>query len=394
VLHALPDPEQGPTSGFEAQHNECLEHHKALVIQLDAAHELMLAPVCSAQGDGSVVPVFWGYVLCPGMASVAFGLLERRQMALIFDLDETLVVAHTLSTAESRRDECIRSKENMLQMASQETNMEERQHFERMAGCLQKEADMLNFDAELLNQYAMSNQVRTQKGMFTPRLESVVMEDGSSIQRPVIRLRDGQVILTRIHPHDRKSSVIVRVRPGWKELHSFLAGMVDSQQRFEVYACTAAERQYALEVWRLLDSNAALIPVPLRRQRIVNVGAGRLKTLPNSFGLLPFGEEALGPLAGAAGEEQPPMDVSRQMPLAVVVDDRTVVWEQPSRPQILQVIPWAYYRDEAARLMRVDMHTAAASERELTRVRNAIVQVSAYTAVLIPEASTLPMQPF
>ncbi|KAF5836274.1 hypothetical protein DUNSADRAFT_6182 [Dunaliella salina] len=106
VLHALPDPEQGPTSSFEAQHLECLEHHTALVIQLDAAHELMLAPVRCVEGDGSVVPVFWGYVLCPGMASVAFGLLERRQMALIFDLDETLVVAHTLSTAESRRDEC------------------------------------------------------------------------------------------------------------------------------------------------------------------------------------------------------------------------------------------------------------------------------------------------
>ena len=30
------------------------------------------------------------------------------QLALIFDLDETLVVAHTASTAEARRDDCFR----------------------------------------------------------------------------------------------------------------------------------------------------------------------------------------------------------------------------------------------------------------------------------------------
>eukprot|EP00983_Pelagomonas_calceolata_P102170 1158773-Pelagomonas_calceolata.AAC.27 len=106
---------------------------------------------------------------------------------------------------------------------------------------------------------------------------------------------------------------------------------------FEVYACTAAERQYALEVWRLLDSNAALIPVPLRRQRIVNVGAGRLKTLPNSFGLLPFGEEALGPLAGAAGEEQPPMDGELVIrPRGYVMDDE----QPPMDSELALFITW------------------------------------------------------
>ena len=38
-------------------------------------------------------------------------------------------------------------------------------------------------------------------------------------------------------------------------------------------------------------------------------------------------------------------------------------------------MPWTHYRDEAVRLLRVDTHTSAASERELMRVRNAIVQV-------------------
>ena len=38
-----------------------------------------------------------------------------------------------------------------------------------------------------------------------------------------------------------------------------------------MYVCTAAERQYALEVWRQLDGGANLIPLAIRRQRIVNV---------------------------------------------------------------------------------------------------------------------------
>ena len=32
--------------------------------------------------------------------------------------------------------------------------------------------------------------------------------------------------------------------------------------------CTAAERQYALEVWRLLDPNAILIPAAQRPRRL------------------------------------------------------------------------------------------------------------------------------
>lgn len=35
--------------------------------------------------------------------------------------------------------------------------------------CLQKEAELLAFDAELLTQYATSNSVRIQARMFTPR---------------------------------------------------------------------------------------------------------------------------------------------------------------------------------------------------------------------------------
>lgn len=53
-----------------------------------------------------------------------------------------------------------------------------------------------------------------------------------------------------------------------------------------MYVCTAAERQYALEVWRLLDVRANIIPLDQRQQRIVNVSGGRKKTLLHSLGVL------------------------------------------------------------------------------------------------------------
>lgn len=70
--------------------------------------------------------------------------------------------------------------------------------------------------------------------------------------------------------------------------------------RFDIFVCTAAERRYAFEVWRLLDPAGTLIPPPLRARRIVNVAAGRLKTLPNTLGLAPHGEEAPPPPTSAA----------------------------------------------------------------------------------------------
>ena len=56
--------------------------------------------------------------------------------------------------------------------------------------------------------------------------------------------------------------------------------------RFDVYVCTAAERQYALEVWRLLDSTGSIILPEQRKARIVNVSGGKKKTLLHSLGLI------------------------------------------------------------------------------------------------------------
>lgn len=63
------------------------------------------------------------------------------------------------------------------------------------------------------------------------RMEAAPLEDGSTVQRPVIKLQNGLVLLTRIDPLNSKTSMLLRVRPGWNELRAFLAGELDNKQR-------------------------------------------------------------------------------------------------------------------------------------------------------------------
>ena len=51
------------------------------------------------------------------------------------------------------------------------------------------------------------------------------------------------------------------------------------RRRFDVYVCTAAERGYALEAWRLLDHNSDIIPDAVRAARVVCVPGGQKKEL-------------------------------------------------------------------------------------------------------------------
>eukprot|EP00967_Tisochrysis_lutea_P035952 scaffold43193_cov16-Tisochrysis_lutea.AAC.1 len=48
---------------------------------------------------------------------------------------------------------------------------------------------------------------------------------------PNMRTQDGLIILTRIDPLNSKTSMLLRVRPGWNELRAFLAGELDRKQR-------------------------------------------------------------------------------------------------------------------------------------------------------------------
>ena len=68
--------------------------------------------------------------------------------------------------------------------------------------------------------------------------------------------------------------MLVRLRPAWEELRSYLTAK--GRKRFEVFVCTMAEREYALEMWRLLDPDAELINTKEMTDRVVCVKSGNL----------------------------------------------------------------------------------------------------------------------
>jgi hypothetical protein len=58
----------------------------------------------------SAVPVFWGYLLAAGMADLGSTLLDSSLMPVVFDLDETLLQASSLSQLKTRIDNATRAK--------------------------------------------------------------------------------------------------------------------------------------------------------------------------------------------------------------------------------------------------------------------------------------------
>jgi len=52
--------------------------------------------------------VFWGYVLTPYAAVTSTMLLDSSRLAIVFDLDETLLIANSSSTLEKKIADCQR----------------------------------------------------------------------------------------------------------------------------------------------------------------------------------------------------------------------------------------------------------------------------------------------
>lgn len=66
--------------------------------------------------------------------------------------------------------------------------------------------------------------------------------------------------------------MLVRLRPAWEDLRCYLTAK--GRKRFEVYVCTMAERDYAYEMWRLLDPGEQLIGSKQLPHRVLCVKSG------------------------------------------------------------------------------------------------------------------------
>lgn len=180
-------------------------------------------------------------------------------------------------------------------------------------------------DKNLLKQYIESDTVVDNGKAVGVQSEEVPMLPGSQerVLRPVIRLQEKNIVLTRINPEIRDTSVFVRLRPAWEDLRSYLTAK--GRKRFEVYVCTMAERDYALEMWRLLDPEAHLISPQQLPDRVVCVRPGSRKSLLHVF-----------------------QDGLCHPKMAMVIDDRLQVWDDKDQPRV-HVVPafTPYYAPQA-----------------------------------------------
>lgn len=256
-------------------------------------------------------PCFWCCLVPAQLYNACLGMLNMRCLSIVFDLDETLIVANTMKSFEDRI-------EVLTGWIGQESD-----HI-RVSG-MTSELKRYVEDRALLKQYIENDAVTDDGQTYTVKLEGVPMNAAGNerVVRPVIRLPEKNIVLTRINPEIRDTSVLVRLRPAWEDLRSYL--IAKGRKRFEVYVCTMAERDYALEMWRLLDPEAHLIGPKQLLNRVVCVKSGARKSLLNVF-----------------------QNRNCHPRMAMVIDDRLKVWEEKDQPRV-HVVPafTPYYAPQA-----------------------------------------------
>ncbi|KAK7339864.1 hypothetical protein VNO77_20550 [Canavalia gladiata] len=288
-------------------HANCFYDMKTAVVVL-GDEEIHLVSMPSKRKK---FPCFWCFAVPVGLYDACLGMLNPRCLAIVFDLDETLIVANTLKSFEDRI-EALRS------WLSRETDP---LRVQGMSAELKRYLE----DRLLLKQYAESDCVVDNGKIYKVQMEEVprLSDSHEKLVRPVVRLQDKNIVLTRINPEIRDTSVLVRLRPAWEDLRCYLTAK--GRKRFEVYVCTMAERDYALEMWRLLDPEAHLIGSKQILDRVICVKSGSRKSLLNVF-----------------------QDGMCHPKMAMVIDDRSKVWEDKDQPRV-HVVPafTPYYAPQA-----------------------------------------------
>ncbi|KAK3018861.1 hypothetical protein RJ639_004426, partial [Escallonia herrerae] len=290
-------------------HFSCLRENKTAIMLLEG-EELHLVAMQSRKNAGQC-PCFWGFNVALGLYDSCLVMLNLRCLGIVFDLDETLIVANTM-----------RSFEDRIEALQRKINLEADP--QRVSGMV-AEIKRYQEDKVILKQYAENDQVVDNGKLIKSQSEvfPALSDNHQAIVRPLIRLQDKNIILTRINPLIRDTSVLVRLRPAWEDLRSYL--IARGRKRFEVYVCTMAERDYALEMWRLLDPEAKLINTRQLSDRIVCVKSGLRKSLFNVF-----------------------QDGICHPKMALVIDDRLKVWDEKDQPRVHVVPAFApYYAPQA-----------------------------------------------
>ncbi|XP_062207499.1 RNA polymerase II C-terminal domain phosphatase-like 2 isoform X2 [Phragmites australis] len=296
-----------PHPSLQCLYLTCFNEYKSAVVVVgDEELHLVAMPTRAEK-----VPCFWCCSARAGLYAASVGMLNLRCLAIVFDLDETLIVANTMKSFEDR-----------IEVLSRRMDVEDDPV--RVAG-MSAEIKRYIEDKELLKEFIDMDTV-TDNGRIvgTQKEEVQPLSAGQErVLRPVIRLPERNAILTRINPEIRDTSVFVKLRPAWEDLRSYLTAK--GRKRFEVYVCTMAERDYALEMWRLLDPEGNLISSQQISERVVCVKSGFKKSLLNVF-----------------------RDRGCHPKMAMVIDDRLQVWDDKDQPRVHVVPAYSpYYAPQA-----------------------------------------------
>lgn len=132
---------------------------------------------------------FWGFTVMPGLYNSCLVMLNLRCLGIVFDLDETLIVANTMRSFEDRIDALQRKINSEVDP-------------QRVSGML-AEVKRYQDDKTILKQYAENDQVVENGKVIKVQSEIVPpLSDNhhQPIVRPLIRLQEKNIILTRINP--------------------------------------------------------------------------------------------------------------------------------------------------------------------------------------------------
>ena len=156
-------------------------------IMMFGAEELHLVAMYSRDHDKQY-PCFWGFNVAMGLYNSCLVMLNLRCLGIVFDLDETLVVANTMRSFEDRIEALQRKISTELD--------------QQRASGMQAEVKRYQDDKLILKQYAENDQIIENGKVIKSQSEVVPALSGNHqpIVRPILRLYEKNIILTRINP--------------------------------------------------------------------------------------------------------------------------------------------------------------------------------------------------
>jgi RNA polymerase II C-terminal domain phosphatase-like 1/2 len=141
-------------------------------------------------------PCFWCYSVPVRLYDACMGMLNMRCLSIVFDLDETLIVANTMKSFEDRID----ALRGWLSRESDPLRVQ------GMSGELKRYLE----DRLLLKQFTETNSVVDSNGkLYQVQMEEVPSLSEQKVLRPVVRLPDRNIVLTRINPEVYISSLSI-----------------------------------------------------------------------------------------------------------------------------------------------------------------------------------------